>query len=261
MYVKIESERLRYIKFNQTKLRAEEYIHLRDAVIGNLDATYDINNIGSAYILPSSFIGSPRHMQEYIQDAMTYVRAYDRPDIFITFTCNPNWDEIQSLLLLGQTSMHRHDITARVFKQKLKSLMNLITHHSVFGETRCWLYSVEWQKRGLPHVHILIWLVGKVRPEEIDKIISAEIPDPNVDQELFDIVTTNMIHGPCATLNMMSPCMHNGKCTKRFPKPGQSDTITNIDGYPSYRRRDVDNGGQSYELRLSNGVRVDIDNR
>ena len=127
--------------------------------------------------------------------------------------------EIKNLLLSGQTSMHRHDITARVFKQKLKSLMNLITHHSVFGETRCWLYSVEWQKRGLPHAHILIWLVDKVRPEEIDKIISAEIPDPNVDQELFDIVTTNMIHGPCGTLNMMSPCMDNGKCTKRFPKP------------------------------------------
>ncbi|XP_055910601.1 uncharacterized protein LOC129944965 [Eupeodes corollae] len=34
-----------------------------------------------------------------------------------------------------------------------------------------------------------------------------------------------------------------------------------MDGYPSYRRRDVDYGGQSYELRLSNGVRVDIDNR
>ncbi|GFV87213.1 helitron_like_N domain-containing protein [Trichonephila clavipes] len=48
---------------------------------------------------------------------------------------------------------------------------------------------------------------------------------------------------------------------KRFPKPCQTDTITNIDGYSFYRRRDVDNGGQSYELRLSNGVRVDIDNR
>ncbi|XP_071035291.1 uncharacterized protein [Parasteatoda tepidariorum] len=150
-------------------------------------------------------------MQEYIQDAMTYVRAYGRPDLFITFSCNPNWDEIKNLLLSGQTSMHRHDIIARAFKQKLKSLKKLIIHHSVFGEKRCWLYSVEWQKRGLPHEHILIWLVDKVRPEEIDKIISAEIPNPNVDQELFDIVTTNMIHGPCGSFNMMSPCMDNGK--------------------------------------------------
>ncbi|GFW61194.1 helitron_like_N domain-containing protein [Trichonephila clavipes] len=54
--------------------------------------------------------------------------------------------------------------------------------------------------------------------------------------------------------------MYNGKCTKRFPKPCQADTITNIDGYPSYHHRDTDNGGQSYELCLSNCVRVDINN-
>ncbi|GFV93374.1 helitron_like_N domain-containing protein [Trichonephila clavipes] len=242
MYAKIESEGLRYIKFKQAKLRSEEYVSLRDGIIGNVDATNYINNIGTAYILPSSYSGSPRHMHDYIQDVMIYVREYGRPDLFITFTCNPNWEEIKNLLLSGQTSMHRHDVTARVFKQKLKSLINLITHHLVFGETSCWLYSVEWQKRRLPNVHILIWLVAKVRPEEIDKIIS-EIPDPNVDQELFTIVTANMINGPCGTLNMMSPCMDNGKCTKRFPKPCQTDTITNIDGYPSYRRRNVDNGG------------------
>ena len=44
--------------------------------------------------------------------------------------------------------------------------------------------------------------MDKLRPVEIDRIISAETPDPNVDQELFHIVTTNMIHGPSGTLNM-----------------------------------------------------------
>ena len=53
MCVKIWSERLRYIKFIQANLRSEEYIHLRDAIIGNLDTTNDYN-IGTAYILPSS---------------------------------------------------------------------------------------------------------------------------------------------------------------------------------------------------------------
>lgn len=89
MYVKIESERLRYLRYNQQKLRAEEYIHLRDAILCNADTT----DIGNSIILPSSYIGSPRHMQEYSQDALTYMREYGRPCLFITFTWNPKWLE------------------------------------------------------------------------------------------------------------------------------------------------------------------------
>ncbi|XP_049819697.1 uncharacterized protein LOC126264710 isoform X1 [Aethina tumida] len=199
-------------------------------------------------------------MQEYIQDGLTFVREYGRPCLFITFTCNPKWPEIASLLLPGQNAIHRHDITARVFRQKLKSLISFITKLHVFGPTRCWLYSVEWQKRGLPHAHILVWLIDKIRPEEIDSIISAEIPDPSTDQLLFDIVTTNMIHGPCGTLNSSSPCMANGKCTKNFPKDFTNDTVTNVDGYPIYRRRNPDNGGQSFIKNIIN-TDIDIDNR
>lgn len=90
----------------------------------------------------------------------------------------------------------------------------------------------------------MVWLKDRIRPEEIDQIISAEIPDPLIDQELFDIVTKHMIHGPCGAFNMTSPCMENGKCKKNFPKPHTNDTITDIDGYPMYRRRSTENGGQ-----------------
>lgn len=262
MYVKIESERLRFIRHNQAKLRSEEYIHLRDAIAGNLDGNLNISDIGNVFILPSSYIGGPRNMQEYIQDAMTYVRYYGRPDLFITFTCNPNWEEIQALLLPGQRPIHRHDLTARVFKEKLKSLIDLIVKHSIFGHTRCWLYSIEWQKRGLPHAHILVWLKNKIRPEEIDQIVSAEIPDPVVDQELFNIVTSHMIHGPCGPLNMTAPCMEDGKCKKRFPKQYTNDTITDIDGYPLYRRRNTENGGQTFTKKTSNlKNQVEINNQ
>lgn len=262
MYAKIESERLRYIRFNQSKLRSEEYIHLRDAINNNVDGNLNINEIGNIFILPSSYIGSPRHMQEYIQDAMTYVRVYGRPDLFITFTCNPQWEEITKLLLPEQKPIDRHDITARVFKQKLKSLIDFIIKHHVFGKTRCWMYSVEWQKRGLPHAHILIWLIEKIRPTEIDQIISAEIPDGTVDPELFAIVTTNMIHGPCGVFNMNSPCMENGTCTKKYPKDLLAYTITGLDGYPLYRRRSTDDGGHSFTLNMRhNDDGIDIDNR
>jgi len=185
MYAKIESERLWYIKYNQVKLLSEEYINLHDAIIGNVDRVTNINDIGIVHILSLSYIGSPCHMQEYIQDAMILTRVYGRPDLLNSFTCNTYWDKIKILLLPSKKAMHHHDITVHVFKQKLKLLMNLITHHPVFGETRCWLYSVKQQKRGLPHGHILIWSVDKVWPEEIDKIILAKIPNRNIDQELF----------------------------------------------------------------------------
>ncbi|GBP76086.1 hypothetical protein EVAR_46954_1 [Eumeta japonica] len=69
-----------------------------------------------------------------------------------------------------------------------------------------------------------------------------------------------MIHGPCGAINMTAPCMDNGKSTKIFPKSCINDTITDIDGYPLYRRRDTDHGGQSHQSRMSNGTTVDIDN-
>lgn len=246
MYAKIEAERLLFIRLNQTKLRTEEYIHLRDAICTEGNAA----DIGRLTILPATFVGSPRHMHEYAQDAMTYVRHYGRPDLFITFTCNPKWIEIVQLLLPGQTSSDRHDITARVFRQKIRSLMDYIVKHRVFGDTRCWMYSIEWQKRGLPHAHILIWLVERMQPDQIDDIICAEIPDPETDPDLHDVVITNMIHGPCGAINPQSPCMVDGKCSKRYPRNLTDETITGNDGYPLYRRRSSDDGGREITAKV-----------
>lgn len=47
-------------------------------------------DIGRVAILPATFTGGPRHLHEYAQVAMTYVRNYGRPGFFITFTRNPN---------------------------------------------------------------------------------------------------------------------------------------------------------------------------
>lgn len=256
MYAKIETERLLYIRLNQKSLRSEEYIHLRDAISND----GNVNDIGKMVILPATFTGSPRHMHEYAQDAMAYVRSYGRPDFFITFTCNPTWNEIKELLLPGQVPSDRHDLTARIFKQKLTKLMDLIVKHHIYGETRCWMYSIEWQKRGLPHAHILIWLKEKIHLDQIDDVISAEIPNQVDDPLLFDIVTKNMVHGPCGALNLQSPCMADGKCTKRYPKDLIHETCTGNDSYPQYRRRKPEEGGQTAKIRVKNNE-IEIDNR
>ncbi|CAG4984962.1 unnamed protein product [Colias eurytheme] len=256
MYAKIETERLVFIRCNQRKLRAENYVHLRDAMQNDVNA----QDVGRMVILPSTFTGGPRYMHERTQDAFCYVRKFGRPDLFITITTNPKWPEITAQLLAGQASYDRHDLISRVFHLKLKCLMDLLTKAKVFGAVRCHMYSVEWQKRGLPHAHLLLWLEEKIRPNQIDQVISAELPDPDVDPVLHQIVKSHMVHGPCGTLNPSSPCMKDGRCTKRFPKNFTIETITGEDGYPSYRRRSPAEGGHSTELSV-HGQAQPVDNR
>ncbi|XP_077273719.1 uncharacterized protein LOC143903730 [Temnothorax americanus] len=175
-------------------------------------------------------------------------------DLFITFTCNPKWKDITDALLPGQKTHDRHDIIARVFHLKVKKMMALLNKGSLFGKVCCYMYSVEWQKRGLPHIHILLWLEQRIFSDMIDKVICAEIPNPLKDSLLHNIVKANMIHGPCGDLNHNSPCMKDGSCSKRYPRIFQNDTQTGGDGYPQYRRRSSANGGYTVEI---NGIELD----
>ena len=138
---------------------------------------------------------------------MTYVRKYGHPDLFITMTTNPNWPEIRNNLLPGQEPLDRPDLVARVFRLKVKKLLEIFTKEMIFGKPGARLYSIEWQKCGLPHCHLLLWLIPeqKITPDTIDDVICAEIPDPTVDPELHQIVTCNMVHGPCGSINPDSP--------------------------------------------------------
>ncbi len=45
-----------------------------------------------------------------------------------------------------------------------------------------------------------------------------------------------MLHGKCGLLNPNAPCMNQGKCAKKYPKPIQAETSINSNGYPAYRR-------------------------
>ncbi|CAF3519708.1 unnamed protein product [Rotaria sp. Silwood1] len=196
---------------------------------------------GRVIILSSSFQGTPRAMQQNYQDAMAIVRKYGKPDLFITFTCNPTWREIKEQLFPGQTPSDRPDLITRVFKLKVNELIEDIFKKRILGRTIVNVFVIEFQKRGLPHCHMLIILTNEYKPKDenhIDRIVCSEIPDHVQFPQLYECVRRHMIHGPCGTLNPHSPCMEDGKCSKEFPKEFQNVTMANKDGYPRYRRRD-----------------------
>ena len=200
-YAKIEQERLNYCLYHQHELRAELYQGLSDSVhAGDTDGS----SVGRKIILPASFIGSARNMNQLYQDAMAIVRRYGKPDLFITVTCNPKWEEIASSLLPGQTPSDRPDIITRVFHQKLKKLLHDITFNNIFGKVIAYVYTIEFQKRGLPHCHILLILDASCRPksaDDYDKYVAAEIPNKQLAPELYQIVSQHMLHGPCGEAN------------------------------------------------------------
>jgi hypothetical protein len=117
------------------------------------------------------------------------------------------------------------------------------------------MYTIEFQKRGLPHAHILIFLHPSSKyptPADIDKIISAEIPDPHTQTELYNLVKCHMIHGPCGQSRDSSPCMKKGKCSKFFPKNFEAKTIVDKDGFPVYRRRSKSHTVEKNHVTLDN---------
>ncbi|CAN1298315.1 ATP-dependent DNA helicase pif1 [Linum perenne] len=226
-YALIEAERLEWIRDNQRKLRVHYFNGLMDAF---LQGDTNVQLTGKHIILSSTHTSSPRYKYENFQDAMAICRWGGYPDLFLTFTCNSQWPEIQLMIDLvtcsGRKDTNRADIIARVFK--------------TFADVEV----VEFQKRGLPHVHMLIFLAEEDKlysASDIDSVIQAEIPNKHLDPKCYEAVTKFMIHGPCGSLNPKSSCTVDGKCTKHFPKKFCSQTTIDADGFPRYRRKEDDN--------------------
>lgn len=238
MYVRIEGSRLHFLRHNQANLRSELYCNLTDHFATNVNVDLPL---GRRIILPTSFVGSPRNMHQNYLDAMSIVAQFGKPSLFITMTCNPQWPEIVQVLEDVETSNFRPELIVRVFKGKLKELIYAIVTREIFGKVVAIFYTIEFQKRGLPHAHILVTLVNDQRIQgaiDIDRTVCAEIPNPNTHPKLHEYVVKHMMHGPCGLLNPNSVCMRDGKCTKEFPKNFNETTLESINGYPLYRRRD-----------------------
>jgi len=102
------------------------------------------------------------------------------------------------------------------------------------------------------HAHILLWMMKKIRPNEIDAIICAGIPVLETDPELYEVMTTNIINEPCGDHNRESPCTIENKCSKRYPHASMAYTITGNDGYSLYRRRSAEYNSRTITLKIKN---------
>ena len=254
VYAQIENNRLRFQRENQAKLRLAPRRNVGHAIRAQNGA----ERLGKKF-LTSSFVGSPKYYFEHYLDAMAAVNKFGRPDIFLTMTANLNWPEIVDNLKPGQSAKHAPMLVNRVFKGKLDALIKHLYSKSTFGKMLSHVYTIEFQARGTPHAHVIIFLdnnskMTKKHAGELDKFVSAEIPDPVEFPELHKLVTTHMVHKPCDQVS--APCIRDdGICKAHYPKPFRDSTTVDAQGYVQYRRR----RGRTV-TKIYNGQQVEVTN-
>jgi hypothetical protein len=162
---------------------------------------------------------------------------------------------------------------------KLNILMDDIKKRKFFGPVNVVAYIIEFQKRGLPHAHIIVWLrKGPWDAAMIDTFISARLPDPTIDPMGFDTISSFTVHGPCGPRVAYFPYMTDGSCSKFYSKQFYEHTSILENGFAQYARPnngivvnkigiDVDNMfivPQNVDLVVKcqgNKIGIDVDNR
>lgn len=154
MFSRIEDERLEYIR--NGKQHQAQNLFQDDEDSGAIEDEQD-RELEQLFLgtLPSSFLGSRAWISENVANALAICRDLGKPSLFVTMTTNPKWPEIVQQLLPGQTAADRPTIVCRAFKARLDKLLQFFKS-SYFGGVVYIISVIEFQKRGLPHAHLLI---------------------------------------------------------------------------------------------------------
>ena len=104
----------------------------------------------------------------------------------------------------------------RIFWVKCQELVKDI-NQGAFGEVAAMMYTIEFQKRGLPHVHILIILTEKDKlrtAADVDRFISAELSVEECDSR---VLLKCMCTGTPAMLHLRNSLYSFQVSTNKFP--------------------------------------------
>ena len=135
---------------------------------------------------------------------------------------NLNWEEKFRLIQSDPVTCARH--FDYQFNQFLRYF--LMSNAAPLGKVADWFYRVEYQQRGSPHIHLLIWLedapvYGCDGDDDmtsfIDEIISCKMPNNNPELRLL---VKRQIHRHSQTCHKKS----KAECRFNFAQPPMNST-------------------------------------
>ncbi|KAI3780366.1 hypothetical protein L2E82_10346 [Cichorium intybus] len=78
---------------------------------------------------------------------------------------------------IGQ-AQNRPDIVARIFQIKVSHFIKFLKEDKTFGDVTAYLYTIEFQKRGLPYCHTLLWHILL----ELENLLNVATPSKSLSK-------------------------------------------------------------------------------
>ena len=194
--------------------------------------------------------GTPAYWDKTLKDLNAMLRQIGKPTFFLTFSAaEMRWPEVVEVIKaqqgeLGDFSeldwnakcdiLRSNPITVmRMFEKRVDALMSnlILSPAQPIGEVEDYFYRVEFQARGSPHIHMLVWIKNAPVFEKdsdstvcsfIDRYITCTMPDPATDPELNKIVSEVQVH----SRNHSKSCKKgNVACRFGFPRLPMDQTL------------------------------------
>ena len=191
--------------------------------------------------------GSPAYCRKLLSDLLAMIRQLGSFTVFLTLpAADLRWpDTIRVIASQFSVTLSDEDVVnmsweercswicrnpvtaARQFDYRVQLFVKHVLGSGVLGDISDYLYRVEFQQRGSPHIHLVIWVKDApefltVTDKEIstfvDKYITCALPSDIEDLKEKVTKLQRHVHSPS--------CRKSGKkCRFAFPKPPSKQTV------------------------------------
>ena len=182
----------------------------------------------------ASFPGTPSYWQTFSYEVLAFIRQKGVPSFWHTVTCaDLEWTDLLRILsrkywkkdltqeeINEPTNQQKCELlncdpvtVARLFQNRLDLYLKVVLKSSINilgGKILYYAIKIEFQMRGSPHAHMLIWVSPHVKLTEqtvpifieyINKIVSADVPDEKTNPELVKKYQTHRHSKTCKKRN------------------------------------------------------------
>ena len=187
----------------------------------------------------STMLQSVRGIKQYWfirqSELRCMIREWGSPTLFLTFSCaeyeSPNITEylrrvndVSASYDIGKLCTEDPISVSRKFSLKFHAFFHtVLVKGEVLGKVEYFYWKKEYQARGAPHYHVLLWIrdapvIGQDDPDRvlawIQERITCHLPDNESDPELHRLVTRYQTHKCSAYCKRRQRCASNTFITR-----------------------------------------------